>query len=526
MILITSAAYVDPQFRNEFGLLPPAFLPVGNKRLFEHQIEIINQQFPCEKIYLTVPDSYTVGLKDLNYLNSKNIALVKIDEALSLATSIGYAVSQIASEGSKLRILHGDTLLGSFPGGLDIVAVANTVEDYLWEIEDVNLSSEVVWCGYFAFSDPLFLLECLGEREINFVKAIKKYSEKKPLQRVHVNTWSDFGHINTYFQSRAKVTTERAFNQLKIEGGCVYKSGDDDVKIKAESAWFRNLPTPLRIYSPQLIDFGINQLGKNFYVLEYLAITPLNEIFVHGSNPPFYWDKLFELCFDFLKACKSVGSFSDSFISGLSEFHSSNKNKTIDRLEIFFKQNKNISWKTELFLNGKSVGTPHLMLYKCLELADKIPVIPGILHGDLCLSNILFDSRTDRIKVIDPRGLDGFGCESNFGNLTYDLAKLAHSIIGLYDYIIAGAYALDFRYGEDAFYSSLNIYIDKREKEIQSIFSLKRFDVISTPIEVMPLTILLFLSMLPLHSDNPNRQLALLSNAMRLYSSYILKEPL
>ena len=35
------------------------------------------------------------------------------------------------------------------------------------------------------------------------------------------------------------------------------------------------------------------------------------------------------------------------------------------------------------------------------------------------------------------------------------------------------------------------------------------------------LTILLFLSMLPLHDDNPSRQEAMLLNAMRLYKTYI-----
>jgi hypothetical protein len=44
MILITSAAYVNSEFQIEFGKIPPSFLPVGNKRLFEHQINLIRRK--------------------------------------------------------------------------------------------------------------------------------------------------------------------------------------------------------------------------------------------------------------------------------------------------------------------------------------------------------------------------------------------------------------------------------------------------------------------------------------------------
>ncbi|MNF05243.1 hypothetical protein D3C80_2049270 [compost metagenome] len=40
--------------------------------------------------------------------------------------------------------------------------------------------------------------------------------------------------------------------------------------------------------------------------------------------------------------------------------------------------------------------------------------------------------------------------------------------------------------------------------------------------DIMPLTVLLFLSMLPLHADRPDRQEAMLVNALRLYSDYVI----
>ena len=102
MILITSAAYVDPEFRNEFGLLPPAFLPLGNQRLFEHQIKILSETFPEEKIYISLPSSYRVNKKDLNRLISLGVQTIEIDENITLSSSIFRAIQQLDLDCSSL----------------------------------------------------------------------------------------------------------------------------------------------------------------------------------------------------------------------------------------------------------------------------------------------------------------------------------------------------------------------------------------------------------------------------------------
>ena len=41
MILINSAAYINSDLTSEFGKLPPCMLPVQNKRLYEHQCNML-----------------------------------------------------------------------------------------------------------------------------------------------------------------------------------------------------------------------------------------------------------------------------------------------------------------------------------------------------------------------------------------------------------------------------------------------------------------------------------------------------
>ena len=54
--LITSAAYVEPELVAEFGRLPPAFLPLGNRRLFVHQHAAIAAH--ASRVLLTIPEGF------------------------------------------------------------------------------------------------------------------------------------------------------------------------------------------------------------------------------------------------------------------------------------------------------------------------------------------------------------------------------------------------------------------------------------------------------------------------------------
>jgi hypothetical protein len=139
----------------------------------------------------------------------------------------------------------------------------------------------------------------------------------------------------------------------------------------------------------------------------------------------------------------------------------------------------------------------------------------SIMHGDFCFSNILYDFRSQSIKVIDPRGIDNEGEITIYGDILYDITKLAHSIIGLYDFIIAGYYEINI---ESENQINFQINISDSTKEIQQFFLNIKFNgqTIKHEFYINQL-VHLFLSMLPLHSENIDRQYALMSNALRLY---------
>lgn len=110
--------------------------------------------------------------------------------------------------------------------------------------------------------------------------------------------------------------------------------------------------------------------------------------------------------------------------------------------------------------------------------------------------------------------MDTDGNFTVYGNQIYDLAKFCHSIIGMYDFIIADAFEV-MQSTESGYY--LTFYEDERYLGIQKVFLNYSFIPGVSIKEVLAPTVLLFLSMLPLHYDHPARQRAMLVNALRLY---------
>ncbi|MCH7309442.1 aminoglycoside phosphotransferase family protein [Acinetobacter sp. NIPH 1852] len=521
MILIASGAYVTSDFQVELGKIPPCLLPVGNKKLIELQVATLKNTFKDEEIFLTLPESYHLSSAEVRILSSLHVNLVFIPDDFKLTESILYVLNtnEYLHREEALYLLHGDTYFSDFNGfeKVDILAVAKSFSSYNWEVVRSTNQHALVWCGFFSFSSISYLLKALTIKKNSFVDAIKFYSDHYHLDEFEVKNWFDFGHANTYFFSRANITTERAFNNLNISNGVVKKQGKPNVKIDAEALWYINVPTRLKKYIPVLLDYQKDKTNS-YYCLEYLPYIPLNELFVHGKNETLQWNKILDKIFSYM----STSMLSKEDVIDI-EFTSQNiRNLYMDKSRSRFKQyldDQGILEDKVVVYKDKKLPKLSQLLEDCIEKVEKVKVIYGVMHGDLCFSNILFDSRGDRIKVIDPRGLNFKNEFSLFGDIKYDLAKVTHSIVGMYDFIISGYYKL-----EETANGSIQIVfdIDERTKKISHQF-IEDFEVDGVNVkEIIPLVILLFLSMLPLHSDRPDRQKAMFYNALRLYYEYIV----
>ena len=524
MIIITSSAFCEREFEAEFGALPPVFLPIGNRRLFELQIVRLKRDLPDQKILITLPIDFEISEFDQELLRNSNICVGKFEKTMPLSKVLISLIEEQISESEPVYILHGDTLMEDFPADKDVIYLAQTSDSHSWEFEEkveLGLRGDI-WCGFFSFSSRDLILAQFKNQD-SFVKAIRQYDLSIQCKLVDAKGWMDFGHLSTYFLSRTRLTTERQFNDLKILDGVVSKSGERKNKLYAEYDWFLSCPAHMKTYLPQLISPTFDD-QNNKYQIEYLPLIPLNELFVHGVNPPRYWQHIFWCLYKYLEEAR-VFSLSEAQIEkSCASFEMLVRAKTRERLAEFLKTAYFDTTCPNLLNN---VNTPSVdeIIDTCLSNVTESKENIGLLHGDLCLSNILFDSRSQRIKLLDPRGLDAFGNVVNFGDLRYDVAKLTHSILGLYDHIVANRFFVAIDQTDKSLNRiSFDVYQTQLSKLIGREFQKSRvFDNCSFK-EIASITVLLFFSMLPLHGEDKLRQKALLANGIRVFQTYVVEK--
>ena len=511
MILITSASYINPELQVEFGKIPPAFLPLGAKRLYEHQKNLFKKL--DERIVISLPQSYDVTRADQQKLDKLDIEIIFIKDNISLGESIVYALNMLLPINEHFSILHGDTLFMDIEQNTKVSSLEISKADtsYNWEylVQNNNLLikskayvidelEEYVLSGYFSFHDIYELIRCLTSTNFSFIDAIKMYFQKYELKLVKNDSWLDFGLSATYFHSRQNFTTERTFNSLIISDGYVTKCSEKEGKLQSEINWYKKLPKELNLFIPR---FEVSD-DEKCYKTEYLYLNTLSELYVFGNLPSHIWKQIFN----------SIKTFLEQLHLYTSKNLKSNFNykmKTLDRITEFSRKNK-INLKKSWILNGETIPSIEKIIIQ-LDNYIKDCNTYSFIHGDFCMSNIMYDFKANRIKIYDPRGMDFNNQITPYGKSEYDHAKLMHSVFGLYDYIISNFYTLS--YSE----YRINFTIDNPPELVgiqnmyKDVFETENFK------HLYAVMIHLFLSMLPLHSDNEQRQFALLANAFRLY---------
>ena len=519
MFLIMSGAYVGQELESEFGHIPPSFLPLGNRRLFQHQVALAPDGVD---IYLSIPETYSVSDLDKKWLKQNNVMLVSTPDGLSLGASMVAAINISGhSLSTPLHVLYGDTLFSQIPIGDDVASVSTAKDSYNWAVltddkahwlkdteQQLSAESNRIIDGYFKFSQPRELVRCITQSEWNFIEGLNRYHQSVGLTPVDSNGWLDFGHVNTYYRSKAEHTTQRAFNELTITPKWIEKASIKNNKIAAEANWFETLPYSLRGYIPQYLG-STNEKGKISYRLEYLHLTALNELFVFSKLPTQVWQQILTGCIEFLSACSKQCIEADTHANTLDILFGG---KTPTRLAEFC-QSRNIDLDSTWIYQDQEVTLKQILANSEKHLPDAQAQL-GVLHGDFCFSNILYDFRAGKVKTIDPRGMTPDGRLTIYGDIRYDLAKLSHSILGLYDWIIAGYYEVSLKDQS----ITLCIADNGAHRETQQAFiQLVEEEFGITAQNLYAMQIQLFLSMLPLHADDKRRQDALFANAFRLH---------
>lgn len=433
-----------------------------------------------------------------------------------------------------VHIVLGDTLIqdslpaqsnfvfsGSFKNPEDWCLVETDKQGRAVGYYDKQGTAEPNWqalAGVYSLSDVAALKRVVRDRIKNGSKEISSvlidYGKQSPIHVQPAKQWYDFGHIDYFNLAKQKLLQSRYFNSLTIDPvrGTITKTSEKSDKLTDELNWYKALPQKLKMFCPRLEEVEAGE--KVTITQEYYGYPNLAELYVFGDLALTVWKNALQRLMDIQKLFRQeAGAVKAEDVWDM--YHV----KTNQRLDELGKQP---GWKERLAnetlsINGRQYKNYHQLAKPIEVLLVKLreSCSGSIIHGDYCFSNILYDLNTQVVRLIDPRG--SFGQQKLYGDPRYDIAKLRHSIAGRYDFIIADLFKVAEKKSEFSFevvepevYAPLVSYFDKL---IQTYGY--------APEEIRLIEGLLFISMVPLHRDSPNRQLAMYLTGIQILNNVI-----
>jgi hypothetical protein len=354
------------------------------------------------------------------------------------------------------------------------------------------------------------LLE-LNPNQLNDLLFLAEGLFRSGLARIRYERWLDAGHAATYPDSKLVSISSRYFNSLHYEASTnsITKVSADKEKLRLEGKFYSSSPPSIRRYFPVVINSA--DVGEKWELeMEYIGYPSLAEIFLYSGTGISGWKRIMHN----LRVAYDAFYGSDAAVVDESKWLYSVKTSQRQlQLESLLSENPchplaPVYWNS-FKLNGRSHPSLESIFEinrrNLLSLEGKRPLHVG--HGDMCFNNILVDPIFGSLKLIDPRAQ--VHNESDICGLIdplYDLAKLNHSFSGLYDAVVNNLYCLQFHdeasvdlqiFAPPDYHLLLRLFQDMimLEKSDQSLCNIA--------------TVNLFLSMLPLHKDDPQRMLAL-----------------
>lgn len=319
----------------------------------------------------------------------------------------------------------------------------------------------------------------------------------------------DIGIINHFIQCITGNFDSRFFNSFQENEYTLTKSSANKEKIKAEYRFYQMLPEDMKFWF--VMPFNYREAGHTAsYSMERLHMTDLAIKWVHGSMNMTEFDELLDKYFFFFRSRHEKMCTKDEYQNIADSLY---KDKVSDRIADL-KKHADYGKIAALLdtcehISIDDLAVRYFSLKEKIEARIKYPYRLVIGHGDPCFANTMYNKSTQTLKFIDPKG--ALTEEELWTNPYYDVAKLSHSVCGRYDFFNNALF--DIRIDE-TFSCVLEIPFDNCE--YQEIFRNKAaengFDYLSVRIYEASL----FLSMLPLHMDNPHKVFGFIMNVKNI----------
>ena len=525
-VLILSAGQINKELSKIFGKIPSGLIPINGKPVIFRIIDkLLNEGIRNISITVGYKKEILEEIITEQYKNQCNIQFIESNFEKPPGNSIKDSINQFNEK--KLLIILGDTLIDNnltelVNKGKNFVLTSNEFvntenwcvitknEEKLDKIFDKKILENnkkyhaLVGCYFFNNVNLLknSLDEFKDDERLEISSIIKKIKEKEEFYSEIAQEWRDVGHLENYFSTKQFVLKTRYFNKLQFDdsGENVIKTSTNNERLIDEINWYKQIPDEILDLVPKISDSTVTE--KPFIKLQYIKHPTLSELWLYGEFSSDFWKEIINDLFIIIQKFKKY-----SHNVTKQEYNSIYFEKTQNRINELIKNNeifKELFEQDFIFINSKKLKNWKLMIE---QIKEKINIMFNendncLIHGDLYFSNILYDSEKRNFKLIDPRGKWGQGIA---GDIKYDIAKIRHSVVGGFDTITNGLYSVNYQEPNTIEY---NVFVSKNNQaicnELNHIIEKNwKLD------EIKMIEGLLFISMLPLHSDNLERQLTL-----------------
>lgn len=514
----------------KFTSLRPQFssaglFPVNSKSLLSYSLDFYCQQKDVEVIVIA-------NSKDEQLLKNElplyNFRIVTVDNTKSIIETLQVFLKNEKKLAEDVTVSVVTTIPSEFPPEHSIVLSDRQEFCHFYsavaEIENGNPKFFHRGSGADYFGYPFTGI--IRTNLKNLEKALNKCNSNDLLEVAeHIyndgnlsfkkTEWIDCGHEVNYTEAKAKLLSSRSFNSLSVEmiSGILQKKSTNIKKFIDETQYVDMLPADLKIFFPRVIEALKTDKTHASIKMDYFSYPNIAELQLYRNIEEVQWHRIFD-AFEFVlqKFKSNKGSIDKNdflnFYLGKTVKREKENEKWISANDLNYLLDDDLIINNQECLSFKTLLTKTESTIESLYNENDFCV----MHGDFCFNNILYDSYSGTIRLIDPRGSFGEDLPGIYGDIKYDLAKLLHSSVYSYDYIVNDLSHFDVN--ANTINYSFNLRPNHELLTSLSYELVKKMGF--SPAQINILVALLFISMCPLHSDSLRRQKLMYAHGLYL----------
>ena len=331
--------------------------------------------------------------------------------------------------------------------------------------------------------------------------------------QIECNAFTDLSDIANFRSFITGGFDARFFNRLTGDEYTVVKSSPRKEKIRAEYTFWTLLPDDMKQWFARPFDYREDGDVASYSMQRY-NMTDLAIRYVHGSISCEEFSDILKHLLHFLSIRKSESISQMEYEAQAKRLYVSKVHDRVAQLKGIQGYDRIAAYIPALtrYRDIDEIVTRYDNMYDRMRSTFSFEHVRVVSHGDMCFSNILYSPADSMCILVDPKG--ALTSEELFMDPFYDVAKLSHSVCGLYDLFNSDLYWIGI--GDDMLG---RVTVDTDNRRYVEIFR-KYLDAADMDFKLIRLyEASLFLSMLPLHADRPKKVLGFILNAIAIMDS-------